>query len=235
MRGLERGLERVIGELRTIAYVEIEAFVIENLVQQMEQGVLAPTPVFTDVKTFPFEKFRGRVHGIIGGYPCQPFSAAGLRKGESDPRHLWPFIKRGVKKSRPIWVFFENVEGHLSLGFERVQKDLRQMGYAVEAGIFTAQEVGAPLGVENSFLQRMRGRDDECKDGGREIQAEGSSELDNPNSKSDRNNSELLYPEAWQHQSQMLPTARDCMDKIYKLWFIGRHQRQWRASTIKSD
>lgn len=189
MRGLERGLERAIGAVRTVAYVEIEAFVIENLVRQMEQGILAPAPIFTNVKTFPAEQFHGKIHGITGGYPCQPFSAAGLRKGTDDTRHLFPFIRRIIRKSKPDWVFFENVEGHLSLGFERVQKDLRQLGYSIEAGIFTAQEVGAPhkrarlfiLGLENSIIKRMRRGDykgtERWQEGRLEIQIEGPSEL----------------------------------------------------------
>jgi DNA (cytosine-5)-methyltransferase 1 len=81
MRGLERGLERVIGNITVAAYVEIEAFIIYNLVKQMEQGVVAPAPVWTDLKTFPGPSFHGKIHGIVGGYPCQPFSLAGKRGG----------------------------------------------------------------------------------------------------------------------------------------------------------
>jgi len=194
MRGLERGLERVIGATRTVAYVEIEAFTCENLVQQMEQGVLAPTSIWTNIKTFPAEQFYGKIHGITGGYPCQPFSEAGLRKGENDERHLWPFIKRIVKKSRPIWCFFENVEGHLSLGFDSVQKDLRQLGYQVEAGLFSAAEVGAPhrrtrlfiLALENSFVKRVRGWSDEQRENWKcEIQTQRSSQLANSDCNAD--------------------------------------------------
>jgi len=223
MRGLERGIERAIGPVRTVSYVEIEAVVIENLVQQMEQGVLAPTPIFSNVKTFPWELFRGKVHGITGGYPCQPFSAAGLRKGADDPRHLWPFIKYGVKKSRPDWVFFENVEGHLSLGFERVQKDLRKMGYVVEAGVFTAQEVGAPhkrsrlfiLGVENTVLIRMRRGNDigiaKRTEGRFEIQTERSSHMANPNTgertrpgEAEGESQTIESKEQWQERDEVL-------------------------------
>jgi DNA (cytosine-5)-methyltransferase 1 len=160
------------------------------LVRQMEQGLLAPTPIWSNLKTFPAREFYGKIHGITGGYPCQPFSAAGLRKGADDPRHLWPFIKNIVKKSRPSWCFFENVEGHVSLGFESVQKELRQLGYQVEAGIFTAAEAGAThkrsrlfiLGLENSVLLRMRGWNDEQRENWRrEIQTQGSGELDHSN------------------------------------------------------
>lgn len=143
IRGLERGIERVTGPLRTIAYVEIEAAIIENLVVGMEAGRLAPAPVWANLKTFPWRYFRGKVFLVLGGYPCQPFSHAGKRKGTDDPRHLWPHIKRGIRTARPVCCFFENVYGHVSLGFDEVTESLRSMGYAVEAGIYSAAEVGA--------------------------------------------------------------------------------------------
>lgn len=144
IRGLDRGVERVIGPCRTIAYVEIEAALIENLVVGMEAGVLAPAPVWSNLKTLPWRYFRGKIFLLMGGYPCQPFSTAGRRKGTDDPRHLWPHIERGIRTARPLCCFFENVAGHVSLGFDQVVHSLRAMGYAVEAGIYTAAEVGAP-------------------------------------------------------------------------------------------
>lgn len=152
MRGLERGIERAEGPVRTIAFVEIEAFIIENLVQQMEQGLLAPAPVWSNLKTFPSEQFHGKIHGITGGYPCQPFSVAGKRAGTEDPRHLWPHIKRMVGAIRPVWCFFENVPGHLTLGYREVRSDLEQLGYKVEEGIFSAEEVGAPHQRKRLFI-----------------------------------------------------------------------------------
>jgi DNA (cytosine-5)-methyltransferase 1 len=143
VRGLDRGVERVTGSLRTVAYVEIEAALIENLVVGMEAGELAPAPIWSNIKTFPWGPFHNKLFFLIGGYPCQPFSSAGKRKGKDDPRHLWPHIERGIRTVRPICCFFENVYGHLSLGFEQVAKSLRSMGYAVEAGVYTASEVGA--------------------------------------------------------------------------------------------
>lgn len=150
--GLERGLERAIGPVRVAAYCEIEAFVCENLVAGMEAGILAPAPIWTDVKTFDGRPFRGKIHGILGGYPCQPFSTAGKRGGEDDPRHLWPHIAGIVDAVRPLWCFFENVSGHLTLGFDQVYQSLSAMGYRVEAGIFTAEEVGAPHQRERLFI-----------------------------------------------------------------------------------
>lgn len=162
MRGLERGLERAGVPCRTLAYVEIEAFIVENLANQMENGVLDAAPIWSNLKTFPWENFRGKVHGITGGYPCQPFSFAGRRGGTDDPRHLFPHIARGIEIVRPRWCFFENVPGHLNLGYEEVRGVLQGLGYTVKEGIFSAEEVGAPhqrkrlfiLAVENAYYAR---------------------------------------------------------------------------------
>lgn len=152
VRGLERGIERVIGPVNVLTYVEIEAFAVANLVAQMESGLLASRPIWTNLKTFPARQFYGKVHGITGGYPCQPFSCAGQRQGTDDPRHLWPFIEFQMSAIRPVWGYFENVGDHLSLGFDTVYKSLRRMGYRVEAGIYTAEEAGAPHERERLFL-----------------------------------------------------------------------------------
>ena len=150
--GIERGLELAGFEHRVIAYVEIEAFAIANLVAKMETGHLPPAPIYTDIKTFPSHLFRGKVDLITGGYPCQPFSAAGQRKGADDPRHLWPYIRRHIKSIRPVRCFFENVEGHISLGLSTVLSDLEEDGYRATWGIFSASEVGAPHQRKRIFI-----------------------------------------------------------------------------------
>jgi len=155
MGGLERGLERAGFNIKVAAYVEIEAFIIANLVAAMEKNKLGPAPIWTDVKTFPYRGFYKKIHGITAGYPCQPFSVAGKRKGTNDARHLWPYIFRIVQSVKPVWCFFENVEGHLSLGFDEVSRDLRRMGYFVEAGLFSAEEVGAPHRRKRLFIFAM--------------------------------------------------------------------------------
>ena len=99
--GIEMGLHRVIRNMRTIALCEIEAFACANLVAKMEAGLLDAAPIWTNVKTFPWEEFCDRVDILSGGYPCQPFSAAGNRLGAEDPRHLWPYIANGIAAMRP--------------------------------------------------------------------------------------------------------------------------------------
>jgi len=154
--GIERGLELAGLEHRVVAYVEIEAYAIANLVSKMETGQLPPAPIYTDIKTFPSEVFRDRVDIITGGYPCQPFSAAGKRKGGDDPRHLWPYIRKHVETIRPVQCFFENVEGHISLGLNSVISDLEEDGYSTAWGIFSAREVGAPHQRKRVYIMANR-------------------------------------------------------------------------------
>jgi DNA (cytosine-5)-methyltransferase 1 len=150
--GLELGIESVIGKCTTLAYVEIEAFAITNLVNKMETGALDPVPIWTDIKTFNARPFRGCVDILTGGYPCQPFSAAGKRGGEDDERHIWPYIRTIIMDCKPGRCFFENVEGHLTLGISEVLSDLEAMGYRVAVGIFSAVEVGAPHQRKRVFI-----------------------------------------------------------------------------------
>jgi DNA (cytosine-5)-methyltransferase 1 len=81
---------------------------------------------------------------LCGGYPCQPFSNAGLRKGTADARHLWPFIAGALRVLRPRVAIFENVANHLRLGFDTVLRDLADLGFDAEWAVVRADEVGAP-------------------------------------------------------------------------------------------
>lgn len=154
--GIDLGLKRAIPSLRTVAFSEIEAFACANLVSKMEAGLLDPAPVWTNLKTFPWSEFRDRVDILSGGYPCQPFSAAGKRLGTEDPRHLWPFIADGIRAMRPRLCFFENVEGHISLGLRAVIEELAGIGYETTWGIFSAAEVGAPHQRKRVFILAHR-------------------------------------------------------------------------------
>jgi len=150
--GIELGLSRAIPNLRSVALCEIEAFPIANLVAKMEAGLMDAAPIWTDLKTFPWEEFRGKVGILSGGYPCQPFSTAGKRLGKEDQRHLWPFIADGIAAMRPSVCFFENVEGHISMGLSDVIEDLAGMGYRTTWGIFSAREIGAPHQRKRVFI-----------------------------------------------------------------------------------
>jgi len=170
--GIGLGLRRVLPNLREIAYVEREGFPVANLVAKMEAGELDAAPVFTDVKTFPYGEFRGCVDILSGGFPCQPFSAAGKRNGVEDPRHLFPYIANGIRECQPRIVFLENVEGIISAKtadgesvLQYVLRELEGLGYRATAGVFSAAEVGAPhqrkrvfiLGLANSNSTGLEG------------------------------------------------------------------------------
>lgn len=141
--GLDLGLHIAEPAYRTVAYVERESHAAATLVARMADQALAEAPVWDDLRSFDGRAWRGRVHIVSAGYPCQPFSQAGSRRGAEDPRHLWPEVARIVDEAQPEWVFAENVEGHLSLGFAEVAGSLRELGYTAKAGLFTAREVGA--------------------------------------------------------------------------------------------
>ena len=155
--GIGLGIKNIFGErLRTIAYCELEGFAQANLISKMEKGLLDAAPIWNDLKTFPYRSFHGLVDILIAGYPCQPFSSAGKRAGKEDPRHLWPWIADGIRLLQPTMCFFENVEGHISLGLSTVISDLEELGYKVSWGIFSASEVGAPHQRKRVFILAHR-------------------------------------------------------------------------------
>lgn len=151
--GLDVGVHDALGGCaRTVVYVEHEATACEVLAARIADGALDDAPIWGDLHAFDARPWRGRVDGIIGGYPCQPFSVAGKRLGTADPRHLWPRISTIIRDVQPRWCFFENVRGHVRIGLREVRADLLSMGYDVHAGIFSAAEVGAPHQRERLFI-----------------------------------------------------------------------------------
>lgn len=157
--GLDLGIRVAQPNARAVCFVEIEAFACEILATRMEDKSLDEAPVWTDLRSFDGKPWRGIVDCITAGYPCQPFSVAGKQKGKDDPRHLWPDVYRIVREIRPRLCFFENVPGHLRLGFEQVHDDLRELGYSVKAGLFSAAEVGSTHKRERLFILAYRESD----------------------------------------------------------------------------
>ena len=157
--GIDLGLRACVRGIRTIAMVEREAFCVANLAEKMEAGELDPAPIYPDLHSFPWSDYASRVDIVTGGFPCQPFSNAGSRKGVDDPRHLWPTIRKGLDVVRPRVCFFENVDGIAtarSPGYHsvlhHVLSDLEQLGYRATAACFTASEVGAPHRRKRWFI-----------------------------------------------------------------------------------
>jgi len=103
---------------------------------------------YEDIKDFNATEYRGRIDVLSGGFPCQPFSTAGLRKGTEDERHLWPEMLRIIGECQPRWVVGENVRGLVSwsdgLVLEACYSDLENLGYSVQSFIIPACSTSAP-------------------------------------------------------------------------------------------
>ncbi|MCP3653284.1 MAG: DNA cytosine methyltransferase [Herbaspirillum sp.] len=136
--GFSLGLERT-GGFETVAFCEYEPFPRAVLAKHWPD-----VPCFPDVRELKGSEIGGSVDVICGGYPCQPFSTAGKRRGKKDDRHLWPEFSRLVAELRPTWVIGENVAGHISMGLDDVLSDLEGQGYACRAFVIPACAVDAP-------------------------------------------------------------------------------------------
>jgi DNA (cytosine-5)-methyltransferase 1 len=134
--GFSLGLERT-GGFETVAFCEIEDFPRRVLAKHWPN-----VPIHRDVRKLTGGDV-GPVDVICGGYPCQPFSTAGKRRGKEDDRHLWPEFSRLVAELRPSWVIGENVAGHVSMGLDDVLSDLERQGYACRTFVVPACAVGA--------------------------------------------------------------------------------------------
>jgi len=139
--GFSLGLEAT-GGFKTVAFCEIEEFP-----RQVLQKHWPHVKQYKNIKELTYEKLKsdgiGSIDIITGGYPCQPFSQAGRKKGEQDPRHLWPEYFRLIKECRPNWIIGENVSGHLKLGLDSVLADLESEGYHTRTFSISAASIGA--------------------------------------------------------------------------------------------
>ena len=143
--GFSLGLESA-GLVDTVAFCDFDKYCKLVLKKHWEH-----VPIYDDVKELNYERLRADgivsddkgIDIITGGYPCQPFSVAGRKKGEEDPRHVWPEMFRLVQELRPSWVIGENVSGHIKLGLDTVLKDLESEGYTARTFSISASSIGA--------------------------------------------------------------------------------------------
>jgi len=156
--GFSLGLEAT-GGFETVAFCDVEEFPRKVL-----QKHWPDVKQYKDIKELTYEKLKAdgidTIDIITGGYPCQPFSVAGRKKGEEDPRHLWPEYFRLVKECRPTWVIGENVGGHIKLGLDTVLENLESEGYAVRTFSIPASAVGANHKRERVWIMAYSERND---------------------------------------------------------------------------
>jgi len=116
---------------QTLQFVEKDAFRQKVLTKNFP-GI----PIHDDITNFDGRPFRGRVDVICGGFPCQPFSDAGQKRGSADSRYLWPQMLRVISEARPSWVCGENVDGIIGMELDRVLSELEKEGYECHRSLF---------------------------------------------------------------------------------------------------
>lgn len=141
------------GIARTVCHVERDSYAAATLVARMDEARLDRAPIWSDLCTFDAVPWRGRVDIVTAGLPCQPFSAAGQRRGLDDERHLWPHARRIIAEVGPRFVFLENVPDVVRAGWlGGVLGDLAEVGFDAEWGLLSAAAVGAPHKRERFWL-----------------------------------------------------------------------------------
>jgi len=139
--GFSLGLERA--GMHTAAFCEIDPFCQKILAAHWHN-----TPLYDDIKSLSKERLENdgikQIDLICGGFPCQPFSVAGKKKGGDDSRDLWPEMFRIIQEIKPRWVIGENVANFVNMELERTCLDLEAEGYEVQPFIIPACAVQAP-------------------------------------------------------------------------------------------
>lgn len=130
----------------TVAFVERDPFCQKVLAKNFP-GV----PIHDDVETFSGTSFRGTTL-VSGGFPCQPFSHAGKRRGKKDDRHLWPHMLRVIAEARPAFVLGENVAGFVGMALDDCLADLEAQGYEALAFVLPACAIGANHRRDRCFI-----------------------------------------------------------------------------------
>ena len=134
--GFSLGLERA--GMSTVAMCEKDPYCRKILAKHWPD-----LTIHEDIRNLDGKRYAESIDLVCGGFPCQPFSVAGKRKGTNDDRHLWPEMLRVIKESRPRWVIGENVFGFINMALDDVQADLEREHYEVRKFVLPAVAVDA--------------------------------------------------------------------------------------------
>lgn len=178
---------------KNIFQVEIDGFcqkVLENNFPNVKR--------YGDIKEFDGTAYRGSVDIISGGFPCQPFSHAGRKKGKDDVRYLWPEMFRIIREIKPRWVVGENVYGIINqnagLVFEEVLSQMENEGYEIQPIIIPACAVNAPHRRDRVWIVAHSTRDN------------------------DRRNEREFYKEKRRQDTEMLSAPSGTSSGLYNEW-----------------
>ena len=126
------------GQIETVGFCEIESYCQKVLHKHWPN-----VPIYSDITKLRGEDI-GAIDIVCGGFPCQPFSCAGKRRGKEDDRYLWPEMFRVIQETRPPWVVGENVANFVNMVLDDCISDLESEKYEVQAFIIPACAVNAP-------------------------------------------------------------------------------------------
>jgi DNA (cytosine-5)-methyltransferase 1 len=162
--GFSLGLEST-GGFETIGFVEKDKFCQKVLAKNFNNITIEG-----EIRNVKGEKYKADI--ITAGFPCQPFSVAGKRKGKDDDRYLWDETIRVIRECKPKWFVGENVEGIVNIAngtvLQQIQQDLEKEGFEVQCGIIPASGIGAwhqrkrvwivaQLRISNRYSNKIRG------------------------------------------------------------------------------
>lgn len=177
--GIDLGLRIADPSIRTVCYVEWAKFPATVIAARIADQALDEAPIWDDVGTFDGRPWCGVVDIVTAGFPCQPVSLAGQRKGMADERFIWGDVARIIGEIQPERVLLENVPGILSADngrfLGRVLGDLAELRYDTEWDLFSAEETTAPHLRKRWFLLAYRNesgfgaRQRDLDDSGREL------------------------------------------------------------------
>ena len=233
--GFSHGLDKV--GFKTVAFCEMDEY-CKLVLQKHWKGV----KIYNDVKELKGKeiiKEHGTIDIVVGGFPCQPFSVAGARKGTDDNRHLWPEMFRIIKELKPRWVIGENVRGIVSIQngmvFENVCTDLEGEGYE-EGEMKSAERAHKREGYDCITPDALREssskeRTNESKqEDANQYQRSSSTSTDNADTNTRLSNGSI---EKVQSGGQTLVTSSQRTDVAYT--YSQRQQEQCRSQSVQKE
>ena len=228
---------QTVGLSKPVLFCDIEAWSRKVLAKHWPD-----VPIAHDVKELASDPARlvPDCDILTAGYSCQPFSVAGIRRGEEDDRHIWPEIFTIVQAKRPAWCVFENVSGHISLGLDQVLSDLESKGYAVQPFVVPACAVDAPHRRDRVWIIASHA-DSDSKSNGTKHEKQGCGKLvgnasDNrcrgwgeANGREGQTDQSQQQSGVWRKPIGPSEDVADADNEGSQGWLSGRQDTQWQG------
>lgn len=206
------------GRIKTVGFCEIDPY-CRKVLQQHWPGV----PIFGDIRKLTRKELIcagiDRVDIMAGGFPCQPYSKAGLQKGEEDERHLWPELRRLADEVRPTWLVGENVENAVRMVLDNILDDLEGINYKAQSFVVSAYCAGARFDGKRTFI--VASSNDRSAPLRRNAQFQSNAKTDARGGYNRRRAPELNPGERWKIESRPYGVANGVPDRVDRNNAIG--------------